>query len=98
MRPLHQLRLLFLRLLLLLHLYFRFHLVCQENPGYLYYLEDLLGQLHQHKLLLGLEDPLHQLLLRRLNPLRLYYLDDRMHLYCLTDLVGLLHQLHLYYL
>ena len=33
---------------------------------YLYYLEDLLGRLHQHKLLLGLEDPEDLLLLFQL--------------------------------
>ena len=36
---------------------------------YLYYLEDLLGRLHQHKLPLGLEDPEDLLLLFQLHQL-----------------------------
>ena len=49
---------------------------------YLYYLEDLLGRLHQHKHLLGLEDLvglLHQHLLRLLHRLFLCQLLQLLH-------------------
>ena len=60
---------------------------------YLYYLEDLLGRLHQHKLLLGLEDPEDLLLLFQLLQLLLLH-QFRLHQLLLLRQFRL-HLLHL---